>query len=252
MRKIRVIPRLDVKFPNLIKGIHLEGLRVVGSPAEFALEYYDQGADELIYVDTVASLYERNTISDLVEKTAENVFIPITVGGGIRSLDDAKSILRSGADKLAINTAVLKTPGLIREISESFGNQCVVLSVEAKKIEENKWEAYYDNGREKSGVDVMEWIRTAQNLGVGEIIITSVDREGTQKGFEIDLIKSVCEISKVPVIASGGMGKLEHIKDLLNETSVDAIAFAHSLHYKKETVFSIKNFIKQLGFEVRI
>jgi len=252
MRKIRVIPRLDIKFPNLIKGVRMEGLRVVGNPADFAHDYYDQGADELLYMDTVASLYERNTISDLVEKTAENVFIPITVGGGIRSLDDAKSILRSGADKLAINTAVLKTPGLIREISESFGNQCVVLSVEAKKIAENKWEAYYDNGREKSGVDVMEWVSRAHSLGVGEIIVTSVDREGTQKGFEIDLIKRVCDISKVPVIASGGMGKLGHIQDLLNETNVDAIAFAHSLHYKKETVFSIKNFIKQLGFEVRI
>lgn len=252
MRKIRIIPRLDIKFPNLIKGIHLEGLRVVGNPAEFACDYYDQGADELLYMDTVASLYERNTISDLIEKTAENVFIPITVGGGIRSLEDAKRILRSGADKLAINTAVLKNPDLIHEISDSFGSQCVVLSVEAKKISENKWEAYCDNGREKSGVDVMEWVSKAQYLGVGEIIVTSIDQEGTQKGFEIELIKKICEISSVPVIASGGMGCLEHIKYLLNETSVNAIAFAHSLHYKKETIFSIKNFVRQLGFEVRI
>jgi cyclase len=251
MRKIRVIPRLDIKFPNLIKGIRLEGLRVVGNPADFALDYYVQGADELLYMDAVASLYERSTISDFVEKTASNLFIPLTVGGGMRDAEDAKRILRAGADKVAINTAALKNPGIISEISESFGNQCVVLSIEAKKIGTNTWEAYYDNGREKTGIDVMEWVDKAQKLGVGEIIVTSIDQEGTQKGFEIDLIKRICALSSVPVIASGGMGELEHIKDLLLETSVDAIAIAHVLHYKKETIASVKNFIKQLGFEVR-
>jgi imidazole glycerol-phosphate synthase subunit HisF len=251
VRKIRVIPRLDIKFPNLIKGIRLEGLRVVGNPADFAHDYYDQGADELLYMDNVASLYERNTISDLIEKTACNIFIPLTVGGGIRSAEDAKRILRSGADKVAINTAAIKDPEILSEISDSFGNQCVVLSVEAKKIGPNEWEAYYDNGRERSGVNVMEWVETAQKLGIGEIIVTSIDQEGTQKGFEIDLIKRVCEISSVPVIASGGMENLDHVRDLLLETSVDAIAIAHALHYKKETIASIKTFIKQLGFEVR-
>jgi cyclase len=251
MRKIRIIPRLDIKFPNLIKGIHLEGLRVLGNPADFAFDYYNQGADELLYMDTVASLYERNTISSLIEETASNIFIPFTVGGGVRSVDDARAILRSGADKVAINTAAIKNPKIISEVSDSFGNQCVVLSVEAKKVADNKWEAYYDNGREKSGIDVMDWVEKAQQFGIGEIIVTSIDQEGTQKGFDIELIKSICEISKVPVIASGGMGELNYIKDLLLETEVDAIAIAHALHYKKIGIQDIKALTEQLGFEIR-
>ncbi len=252
MRNIRVIPRLDIKFPNLIKGVHLEGLRVVGDPAVFAQNYYHEGADELIYMDIVASLYERNTICDLIEKTARDIFIPLTVGGGVRNIEDVKRILRAGADKVAINTAAIKNPEIISEISDSFGNQCIVLSIEAKKIREDKWEAYYDNGREKSGMDVMKWVDTVQKFGIGEIMVTSIDQEGVQNGFDVSLMKRVCEISNVPVIASGGMGTLDHIKDLLFETSVDAIAFAHVLHYKKETITSIKTFIKKLGFDVRI
>ena len=252
MRKIRVIPRLDIKFPNLIKGIHLEGLRVVGDPSIFAQEYYEQGADELFYVDTVASLYDRNTIGSLIQNAARNIFIPLTVGGGIRTLDDAQAVLRLGADKVALNSAAIKNPPIISELAQNFGNQCVVLNIEAKKTSSNNWEVYYYNGRERSGIDIMQWVENIQKRGAGEIIITSIDNEGTQKGFDLPLIKKVCENSNVPVIASGGMGNLSHIKDLLLETTVDGIAIAHNFHYKKQTISSVKNFIGNLGFEVRL
>lgn len=252
MRKIRIIPRLDIKFPNLIKGINLEGLRIVGDPSVFAYNYYLEGADELIYIDNVASLYERNVMCELIAKAAREVFIPLTVGGGIRSMEDAKRVLRSGADKVALNTAVIKNPKIISEISDYFGNQCVILSIEAKKIKDNNWEIYYNNGREKTGINVINWVEEIQKYGVGEILVTSIDQEGTQRGFDIQLIKQICQISSVPVIASGGMGKLEHIKDLLLETNVDAIAIAHVLHYKKIMLSSIKSFIEQLGFDVRV
>lgn len=251
MRTIRIIPRLDIKYPNLIKGIHLEGLRVLGDPALFAQEYYKQGADELLYLDIVASLYERNTIGEFIQRAAEDIFIPLTVGGGIRNIEDAKYALRMGADKIAINTAALKNPEIINRIADSFGNQCVVLSVEAQKVSDQRWEALYDNGREKSGWDVFAWIEEAQRQGAGEIIVTSIDKEGTQKGFDIPLMKKVCEISSVPVIASGGMGKLSHLQDLLMETTVDAVAIAHVLHYQKESLASIRKFVNDLGFQTR-
>jgi cyclase len=252
MRKIRIIPRLDIKYPNLIKGIRLEGLRVVGKPEIFANDYYVQGADELMYIDTVASLYDRNTIGDLIEKTAENIFIPLTVGGGIRTIDDAKQVLRMGADKVALNTAALKKPDIINQLSDTFGNQCLVLNVEAQKTSDGKWEAFYDNGREKSGIDVLTWIKEIQDRGAGEIMVTAIDQEGTQSGFDIELMKKVCAIARVPVIASGGMGALDHLRDLVHETTVDAIAISHVLHYKKETILSVKTFLKELGLEVRL
>ncbi len=251
MRKIRLIPRLDIKFPNLIKGIHLEGLRVVGNPAEFAEYYYEQGADELLYMDVVASLYERNTICGLVAKTAEKIFIPMTVGGGVRTLTDASKLLRSGADKIALNTAAVKNPPIIKSIAESFGNQCVVVSIEAKKIGHNKWEVYSDNGRERTGIDVMQWVEDVQKLGVGEILVTSIDQEGTLKGFDIALMKQVCANADVPVIACGGMGALSHIEELVTHTNINAIAIAHVLHYKKNTLGEIRTALQNLGIEVR-
>jgi cyclase len=251
MRTVRIIPRLDIKYPNLIKGIRLEGLRVIGDPSVFAQEYYKQGADELLYLDIVASLYERNTIGEFIQKAAKDIFVPLTVGGGIRSVEDAKYALRMGADKIAINTAALKNPEVINEIADSFGNQCVVLSIEAKQTSDQCWEVFYDNGRERSGRDVFEWMDEGQKRGIGEILVTSIDKEGTQKGFDIPLIKKVCEISSVPVIASGGMGNLSHLQDLLVETTVDAVAIAHVLHYKKESLSSIKKFVNDLGFQTR-
>ena len=187
----RLIARLDIKGPNLIKGVQLEGLRVLGDPREFAIEYYNAGIDELLYMDIVASLYGRNNLLTTVERTAEEVFVPLTVGGGIRSLSDVRAILNSGADKVAVNTAAMRNPRLLREIADTFGSQCVVLSVEAKRQQSGEWEAYTDNGRERTGRSVIEWISEATRNGVGEVLITSVDREGTRRGLDLDLLRRV-------------------------------------------------------------
>lgn len=249
-KKVRLISRLDIKGENLIKGIHLEGLRVIGSPYEHAVRYYKQGADELILMDTVASLYGRNNIADIIKKITQDIFIPITVGGGIRSLENAVEMLRSGADKVAINTAIVKNITLIKEIVRNLGSQCLVLSIEAKKKKENKWEVYIDNGREPTGIDVIEWVKKCINLGVGEILITSIDNEGTNKGFDVELIQAVTDISSVPVIASGGMGKLEHATDAFR-ANCDAIAFAGILHYNKRTIKEIREYCTTRNFFLR-
>ncbi len=251
MRNIRLIPRLDIKGPNLIKGIQLEGLRVVGDPNEIAVEYYKAGADELVYMDIVASLYNRNSLGDIIKRTVDNVFIPITVGGGIRTVEDAVNILRCGADKVAINTAAIKRPELITEVSERLGSQAMVLSVEAKKTGEGKWEAYTDNGREKTGLDVVEWVKQGQSLGAGEILLTSVDMEGTRKGFDIDLLKAVSDVVTIPVIASGGMGSTQDLIDVVNDGGADAVAMADILHYKRSDVPQIRVAAKNAGLNVR-
>jgi len=233
MNNIRIIPRLDVKGPNLVKGIHFEGLRVLGPPEYFARQYYEQGADELIYIDIVASLYERNNLKEIVSRTAQQVFIPITVGGGIRSIEDMRLLLRAGADKVAINTAAIRNPNLIREGTEIFGSQCIVVSIEAKKIQSGKYEAFTDNGRQKTGVDVFEWVYKVCELGAGEILITSVDCEGTGEGYDIELISKVSEIASVPVIACGGAGRLEDIEEVVKHTKVNAVSAASIFHYKQ-------------------
>ncbi len=251
MSNIRLIARLDIKGPNLIKGIRFEGLRVIGSPAEHALRYYQQGADELIYIDSVASLYGRNNLSDIVQSAARNVFIPLTVGGGIRSTDDVRHLLRCGADKVAVNTAVIAQPGLITEIAREFGSQCMVLSIQAKQIAPGRWEAYTDTGRERSGVDVIEWARKGVQLGAGEILITSVDREGTRKGFDIDLVRTVAAEVNVPIIASGGMGSAQDAVDVVQQGHADAVAMADILHNKRATLAEVRQHLKSAGVEVR-
>lgn len=251
MKKIRLIPRLDIKGPNLIKGIHLEGLRVMGDPQEFARRYYDQGADELLYVDVVASLYGRNSLHDIIERAARDVFVPLTVTGGIRSVDDVRKILRAGADKIGINTAATKRPELIREVARKFGSQCMVLSIEAKRIAEGRWEAYTDNGREKTGLDVVEWARRGVELGAGEILLTSVDQEGTREGFDTALLAAVSRGVPVPVIASGGMGKLADVATVVREGAADAVAMADILHYGRATVGEIRAAARQDGLNVR-
>lgn len=240
MSNLRIIPRLDIKGPNLIKGIRLEGLRVMGDPHSFAVRYYEAGADELIYMDVVASLYGRNNLSDIISRAADQVFIPITVGGGIRSVDDARHILRSGADKVAVNTAAIARPELISDIAHKFGSQAMVLSIEAKMITPVSWEVYTDNGRERTALDVVEWAARAVSLGAGEILLTSVDREGTRKGFEIDLIRLVREAVSVPVIASGGMGSLDDFVEAAREGGADAVAMADVLHYDRLSVAEIR------------
>ncbi len=250
MATLRLIARLDVKAPNLIKGIHLEGLRKLGDPQAFAERYYAEGVDEMIYIDSVASLYDRNTIVYLGEDMAENVFTPITVGGGVRSLDDARKLLRAGADKVAVNTAATRRPELISDISQACGSQCVVLSVEAKR-QGDGWEAYCDNGRERTGLDVIEWCERGEQLGAGEILLTSVDKEGTRQGFDVELTRAVAESVGIPVIASGGMGNFEHFQTVVIDGRADAVAMAHVLHYRETTVPQIREQAMACGIDVR-
>ena len=249
--KVRLIARLDVKAPNLIKGVNLEGVRVVGDPGDRARKYFHDGIDEIIYLDAVATLYARNSLSDLVRTTANDVFIPMTVGGGLRSIQDVDTMMRSGADKVSINTAAIGRPAIITEVARRYGSQAMVLSVEAKRLRgQDRWEAYVDNGREKTGRDVVEWVKEAVALGTGEILLTSVDHEGMAKGFDIPLCRAVTGVVDVPVILSGGMGTLDHALEAIVDGGADAIAMAHVLHYNKLTVDAIRNHLMQHGIEV--
>ena len=231
MKNIRIIPRLDIKGPNLVKGIHLEGLRVLGKPEDFARYYYENGADELMYQDVVASLYDRNSLHEIITKTAKEIFIPLTVGGGLRTIEDIKAVLRAGADKVSINTAVIKDPQLIREASRKFGSSTIIVAIEAIKQSDGRYLAYTDNGREYTGVDVLEWAKKVDELGAGEILITSVDREGTGLGFDVELIKMITDVVSVPVIAHGGAGNVDHVKQVILDGDVNAVAIASILHY---------------------
>jgi imidazole glycerol-phosphate synthase subunit HisF len=248
---VRIIARLDIKGPNLIKGIHLEGLRVVGDPGEYAHRYYTEGADELIYMDIVASLYGRNNLTEIVTRAARQIFVPMTVGGGVRSIEDATGLLRAGADKVAVNTAATKRPELLTDMARRFGSQCVVLSIEAKRVGPGKWEVYTDNGRERTGLDVVEWAQKGDRLGAGEILLTSVDQEGTRKGYDIELVRAVTPRVDVPVIASGGMGSLEHFGDVVRDGGADAVAIAGVLHYNKVSIGEIRSYARDSGIAVR-
>lgn len=228
---VRVIARLDIKGPNVVKGVHLEGLRIVGRPEHLASRYYQDGVDELIYLDQVASLYGRNNLDETVRRSAEQIFVPLTVGGGIRTVEDIHRLLRAGADKVAINTAAIKNPELIREGARAFGSQCIVLYVEAKSRAPGRYECLTDNARERTGIDVMEWVRKAVDLGAGEILLTSVDREGTGKGYDLELTARVAQEVGVPVIASGGAGNSEHVRQVIAESKADAVCAASIFHY---------------------
>ncbi|MDH4395559.1 MAG: imidazole glycerol phosphate synthase cyclase subunit [Limnobacter sp.] len=247
---VRLIARLDVKGENLIKGVHLEGLRVMGDPQEHARRYYEQGADELIYMDIVASLYGRSKLLDIVRRAAHDVFVPLTVGGGVRSIEDVGELLRAGADKVAINTAAVKRPELISEVSRRFGSQCMVLSIEAKRHSPGRWEVYTDCGRERSGVDAIEWAIQGSQLGAGEILVTSIDSEGTRKGFDTDLVKAIGDAVNVPIIASGGFGQQSHLSEVYG-AGADAIAFADALHYQRFAMPELRNMARELDIPVR-
>ncbi len=229
--KIRIIPRLDIKGPNLVKGVHLEGLRVLGKPERFAQHYYECGADELFYMDAVASLYNRNSLTDIIRRTARDIAIPLTVGGGLRSVSDIREVLRAGADKVAINTAALARPELIREASRIFGSSTIVVSMEVIRQPSGRYECFTDCGRNATGVDAFEWAVRAAELGAGELVVTSVDREGTGKGFDVQLTRKISESVSVPVIASGGAGCIQHIHQVIREGKADAVSLASCLHY---------------------
>ena len=251
MRSLRLVARLDIKGSNLIKGVNLEGLKIIGEPNQFALNYYRHGVDELIFMDVVASLYGRNQLGKTIKKASKDIFIPITVGGGIRSINDASEVLRFGADKIAVNSAAIKNPKLIGDLANKFGSQSIVLSVEAKKIKEGFWEAYSNNGRERSGLNAIDWIKTGVANGAGEILLTSVDHEGTRKGFDINLIAEAMKVTQVPIILSGGMGKVDHMVEVVKKTGIEALAIADVFHTNKLSVKDIRKAAIDYGLKVR-
>ena len=246
MRNIRIIPRLDIKGPNVIKGVHLECLRIVGDPESLATKYYREGADEIIYMDSVASLYGRNNLTEVVKKTSKHIFVPLTVGGGVRSLEDINKLLRAGADKVAINSWLIREPIFAEKAIKTFGSQCIVGSIEAKRMRNNKWEAFYNNGREFSGKDAIEWASELVQRGVGELLITSIDQEGTKRGYDCELVRNISALVSVPVIASGGAGSMQHIKDVIFEGKADAVALASMLHHNRLSISDINQSLKSL------
>jgi cyclase len=250
MKTRRIIARLDVKGPNLVKGIQFEGLRKIGDPNEYVLNYYLQGVDEIFYDDIVASLYGRNNLLNVIENTTKNVFIPVAVGGGIRSLEDVKAILNAGADKVSINTAAIENSKIITKIAEKYGSQCVIVSIQSKFID-GKWEAFYNNGREPSGLDVIDWSKKVQKLGAGEILLTSIDKDGLASGMDLELIKCVTDSVTIPVIASGGVGNLEDIYLAFKNSNADAVALAHVLHYGELKVDSIRSYLNNKDIQIR-
>jgi len=241
---------LDVKNEFVIKGIHLEGLRKVGDPNLLAKKYYDGGIDEIVIMDAVASLYDRNNLFHVIETACREVFVPLTLGGGLRSVRDVEKALMAGSDKVAINTAAARRPEFITELAKTYGSQCVVASIEAKR-NATSWEAYVDNGRNRTGLDVIEWAKRLESLGAGEILLTSVDQEGTKKGFDIELSSRVNSAVTIPVICSGGWGAADQLDKLMAKTRPSAVAAASLLHYNLADVPQLKLWMQHSGADVR-
>ena len=252
MHTKRIIPCLDVKDGRVVKGTNFVSLRDAGDPVELAAFYDRELADELVFLDITASSDGRNTMVDVVRRTASQVFIPFTVGGGIRSVDDIRTMLHAGADKVSLNTAAVKAPALIAEGAKSFGSQCIVLAVDAKRCGAGKWEVYINGGRTPTGLDVMEWIRRGVDLGAGEILLTSMDCDGTKDGYDNELNRAVSELVEVPVIASGGAGTLPHFADALVKGKADAVLAASVFHYGEFSIRQTKEYLRNQGIEVRL
>ena len=248
----RIIPCLDVKDGRVVKGTNFVGLRDAGNPVELAAKYDDEGADELTFLDITASSDKRDTIVNVARDCASKVFIPFTIGGGIRTTDDMRALLKAGADKISVNTAAIKRPELIREGAEKFGRQCIVLAVDARRNGENSWEVYINGGRTPTGLDCLEWVKKAVDLGAGEILLTSMDADGTKAGYDISLTRAVSETVSVPVIASGGAGELAHFYDVLTDGRADAVLAASVFHYGQFTIKQVKEYLRSRGVEVRL
>lgn len=246
----RIVARLDVKPPNLVKGIHLEGFRKLGSPVDFSQHYYANGIDEIFYQDIVASLYERNTIGELVRETARRTFVPLSVGGGVRSIDNALGLIRGGADKVSLNTGAIRSPELVSQIARELGAQATVLCVEAKR-KDNSWTAMTDCGRENTKLDAIEWVAEAADLGAGEVVATSIDRDGTGSGFDYELIAALRQATDLPLVAHGGCGRVEDLL-LAFQAGADAVAIASALHYGWFSIEEAKRFMLAHGVQVRL
>ncbi|MGV1914724.1 imidazole glycerol phosphate synthase cyclase subunit [uncultured Agrobacterium sp.] len=250
MRNFRIVARLDVKVKSLIKGVQMEGWRKVGEPAEFAARYALEGADELMFFDVVASLYERNSLQETVRRVAAQTFIPMTVGGGVRSLEDVRELLACGADKVAINTAATRNPQLITQASNTFGSQAVVISIETNLIN-GQWLVMTDNGRNHTGLQAVDWAREAEARGAGEIVLTAIHKEGLGQGLDIELAKGVCDAVSIPVVVGGGLGKADHLSELLTKTSASAVSVAQALHWNKTTLAELRNTARKADCFVR-
>lgn len=248
----RIIPCLDVKDGRVVKGTNFVGLRDAGDPVELAKVYDDKLADELVFLDITASSDERRTMVDVVEQVAAEVFIPFTVGGGIRTAADIRTMLKAGADKVSLNTAAVKNPELLAEGAKRFGRQCIVLAVDARRSGPDQWEVYINGGRTPTGMDVLAWVTRATELGAGEILLTSMDKDGTKDGYDIPLTRAVSEAVEVPVIASGGAGELEHFYEVLTTGKADAVLAASVFHYGQFTVGQVKEYLRSRGVEVRL
>ncbi|MFQ6051867.1 MAG: imidazole glycerol phosphate synthase subunit HisF [Candidatus Hydrothermarchaeota archaeon] len=252
MLKKRIIPCLDVKDGKVVKGIHFVNLRDAGDPVELAMMYNEQEADELVFLDITASHEKRDIMINVVEKTAEHVFIPLTVGGGLRDLEDIRTVLKAGADKVSINTAAVLNPELVREASKKFGSQCITVAIDAKRVSDKKWEVYIYGGRKPTGLDALKWGKKVEELGAGEILLTSMDRDGTKDGYDLELTRTFSENLNIPIIASGGAGNKEHIYEALTLGKADAALAASIFHYGKYTVKEIKEYLTSKGVPVRI
>ena len=248
----RIIPCLDVRDGKVVKGVNFVGIQEVGDPVECARAYMEQGADEIVFLDITATSDNRDTIVDVVRKTAKQVFVPLTVGGGIRSVEDFSKLLRAGADKVSVNSSALKNPQLIAEAADKFGSQCVVVAIDAKRMEDGSWHAFVAGGRKDTGTDAVEWAAKACGLGAGEILLTSMDADGTKQGFDLDLLNAVIARVNIPVIASGGCGSLAHFSEVFEKTGADAALAASLFHYKELTVGQVKEHLRSRNIPVRI
>ena len=252
----RIIPCLDVKEGRVVKGVKFENLRDAGDPVEIAKQYDAEGADELVFLDITASSDKRNILLDVVTRTAEAVFMPLTVGGGVGTTDDIRTLLKSGADKVSLNTRAVENPQVLQDGAEKFGSQCIVLAIDAKRKDPNDpskgWEVYTHGGRTATGKDAVEWARRGVKLGAGEILLTSMDRDGTKNGYDLELTRAISESVHVPVIASGGVGTLEHLADGITKGKADAVLAASIFHYREYSMKQAKEYLKQKGIPVRL
>ena len=248
----RIIPCLDVQNGKVVKGINFIGIKEVGDPVECAIEYDKQGADEIVFLDITATHEGRGTMLDVVSRTAKNVFVPLTVGGGIRTADDFRELLLAGADKVSVNSAAIRNPAIISEAASRFGSQCVVVAIDAKKTGPDQYNVFINGGRIDTGLDAVQWVKDAEKLGAGEILLTSMDADGTKKGFDVDMLNAICGVVNIPVIASGGCGELSHFTELFRRTNADAALAASIFHYGELTVNQVKTELKNGGVPVRM